>query len=148
MQHTLSISLQEATIEFSMGLYTVRFHAEAVLDLNQVMRVEEARRDLLPGGTGPVLVLIPKNVALVEQEALAWMGTESAMQGVPARAVVVPSSIQVLRDQIRWALFKPAVPFRIFRNPQVAKGWALDTWYDQQVGQEIDAFGDLGKLDV
>jgi hypothetical protein len=140
MNHTLSTKLQEATIELSMGLYTIRFHAESVLDLNHVKRVEEARRDLLRGGEGPVLVLIPKNVALVEQEALAWMGSPEAMEGVPARAIVVPSSIQVLRDRIRWALFKPSVAFRVFRNPQVAKGWVLDTWYDDQIGQEVDAF--------
>lgn len=140
MNHTLSTKLQEATIELSMGLYTVHFHADSVLDLNHVKRVEEARRELVRGGEGPVLVVIPKNVALVEQEALAWMGSLEAMEGVAARAIVVPSSIQVLRDRIRWALFKPAIPFRVFRNPQVAKGWVLDTWYDDQIGQEVDTF--------
>jgi thiamine pyrophosphate-dependent acetolactate synthase large subunit-like protein len=148
MNHTLSTKLQEATIELSMGLYTVNFHADSVLDLNHVKRVEEARRELVRGGEGPVLVVIPKNVALVEQEALAWMGSLEAMEGVAARAIVVPSSIQVLRDRIRWALFKPAIPFRVFRNPQVAKGWVLDTWYDDQIGQEVDTFVGLETDDV
>jgi thiamine pyrophosphate-dependent acetolactate synthase large subunit-like protein len=148
MNHTLSTKLQEATIELSMGLYTVNFHADSVLDLNHVKRVEEARRELVSGGEGPVLVVIPKNVALVEQEALAWMGSLEAMEGVAARAIVVPSSIQVLRDRIRWALFKPAIPFRVFRNPQVAKGWVLDTWYDNQIGQEVDTFVGLETDDV
>jgi thiamine pyrophosphate-dependent acetolactate synthase large subunit-like protein len=148
MNHTLSTKLQEATIELSMGLYTVNFHADSVLDLNHVKRVEEARRELVRGGEGPVLVVIPKNVALGEQEALAWMGSLEAMEGVAARAIVVPSSIQVLRDRIRWALFKPAIPFRVFRNPQVAKGWVLDTWYDDQIGQEVDTFVGLETDDV
>ena len=126
MEHTLSTQVHDARIELSMGLYTIRFADEAVLDVNQMKRVEAARRQLVDGGSGPVLVLIPRNAALVEQEALAWMGSDEAMLDVPARAVVVPSSIQVLRDRIRWALFKPAVPFRVFRNPQVAKGWVLD----------------------
>jgi hypothetical protein len=39
MNHTLSTKLQEATIELSMGLYTVNFHADSVLDLNHVKRV-------------------------------------------------------------------------------------------------------------
>ena len=123
-----------------MGLYTVRFHEEAVLDVNQMKRVEAARRELLSDDRGPVLVLIPSNAALVEQEALAWLGSEEAMQNVSARAVVVPSSITVLRDRIRWALFRPSVPFRVFRNAQIAKGWALDQWYDKQIGMEIDSF--------
>jgi hypothetical protein len=140
MEHTLTTKLQDATIELSMGLYTVRFHEEAVLDVNQMKRVEAARRELLSDDRGPVLVLIPSNAALVEQEALAWLGSEEAMQNVSARAVVVPSSITVLRDRIRWALFRPSVPFRVFRNAQIAKGWALDQWYDKQIGMEIDSF--------
>jgi hypothetical protein len=74
MEHTLTTKLQDATIELSMGLYTVRFHEEAVLDLNQMKRVEQARRELLADDRGPVLVLIPRNAALVEHEALAWLG--------------------------------------------------------------------------
>lgn len=140
MEHTLTTKLQDATIELSMGLYTVRFHEEAVLDVNQMKRVEVARRELLSDDRGPVLVLIPSNAALVEQEALAWLGSKEAMQNVSARAVVVPSSITVLRDRIRWALFRPSVPFRVFRNAQIAKGWALDQWYDKQIGMEIDSF--------
>jgi hypothetical protein len=138
--------LQDATIELSMGLYTVRFHEEAVLDVNQMKRVETARRELLSDDRGPVLVLIPRNAALVEQEALAWLGSEEAMLNVSARAVVVPSSITVLKDRIRWALFRPSVPFRIFRNPQIAKGWALDQWYDKQIGMEIDSFEKEGVI--
>ena len=140
MEQTLTTKLQDATIELSMGLYTVRFHEEAGLDVNQMKRVEAARRELLSDDRGPVLVLIPSNAALVEQEALAWLGSEEAMQNVSARAVVVPSSITVLRDRIRWALFRPSVPFRVFRNAQIAKGWALDQWYDKQIGMEIDSF--------
>ena len=129
-----------------MGLYTVRFHEEAVLDVNQMKRVETARRELLSDDRGPVLVLIPRNAALVEQEALAWLGSEEAMLNVSARAVVVPSSITVLKDRIRWALFRPSVPFRIFRNPQIAKGLALDQWYDKQIGMEIDSFEKEGVI--
>ncbi|MDA0913227.1 MAG: hypothetical protein O2818_07605 [Bacteroidetes bacterium] len=146
MEHTLSTQVQDATIELSMGLYTIRFTDEAVLDLEQMKRVEQARRDLIEGGVGPVLVVIPRNAALVDQEALAWLGSEESMLDVPARAVVVPSSIQALRDRIRWALFKPAVPFRVFGNPQVAKGWVLDQWYDAQVGAEIDSFESDGLI--
>ena len=146
MEHTLTSKLQDATIELSMGLYTVRFHEEAVLDVNQMKRVETARRELLSDDRGPVLVLIPRNAALVEQEALAWLGSEEAMLNVSARAVVVPSSITVLKDRIRWALFRPSVPFRIFRNPQIAKGLALDQWYDKQIGMEIDSFEKEGVI--
>ncbi len=146
MEHTLSTQIHDARIELSMGLYTIRFADAAVLDVNQMKRVEAARRQLIEGVVGPVLVLIPRNAALVEQEALAWLGSEEAMMDIPARAVVVPSSIQVLRDRIRWALFKPTVRFRVFRNPQVAKGWVLDQWYDSQIGKEIDAFESEGLI--
>lgn len=141
MQPTLQIQLPAATIELSMGLFVVRFRPDVVLDLAQAQRVEAARRELLPDADNPVLVLIPSGIALVDQEALEWMSSDEAMEGVPSRAVVVPSSIQVLRDRIRWALFRPAIAFRVFRNPQVAKSWVLDSWYEQSLGHEIDAFG-------
>lgn len=141
MRPTLQIQLPAATIELAMGLFVVRYRADVVLDLAQAKRVEAARRELLPEADNPVLVLIPSTIALVDQEALVWLSSPEAMEGVPARAVVVPSSIQVLRDRIRWALFRPAIPFRVFRNPQVAKSWVLDSWYEQRLGHEIDAFG-------
>jgi hypothetical protein len=141
MRPTLQIQLPAATIELTMGLFVVRYRADVVLDLAQAKRVEAARRELLPEADNPVLVLIPSTIALVDQDALVWLSSPQAMEGVPARAVVVPSSIQVLRDRIRWALFRPAIPFRVFRNPQVAKSWVLDSWYEQRLGHEIDAFG-------
>ena len=36
MEHTLSTQVHDARIELSMGLYTIRFADEAVLDLNQM----------------------------------------------------------------------------------------------------------------
>ena len=141
MQPTLQIQLPAATIELSMGLFVVRFRPDVVLDLAQAKRVEAARRELLPDADNPVLVLIPASIALVDQAALVWMSSDEAMAGVPSRAVVVPSSLQVLRDRIRWALFRPAISFRVFRNPQVAKSWVLDSWYERRLGHEIDAFG-------
>lgn len=141
MRPSFQIQLPAATIDFSMGLFTVRYRPDVVLDLAQAKRVERARSELLPDGNHPVLVLIPPNAALVDQEALVWMSSSEAMKGVPARALVVPSSIQVLRDRIRWALFRPAIPFRVFRNAQVAKSWVLDAWYEGHLGEEIDAMG-------
>ena len=139
MQPTLVTEVPGATIELSMGLYTVRFHPDTVLDLDAVQRIERARRSVLPGVEGPVLMVVAATAVWVDQPALEWLSSEEAMEGVPARAIVVPSTIQVFRDRIRWALFRPAVAFRVFRNAQVAKGWVLDAWYERSVGKEIDA---------
>lgn len=122
-----------------MGLFVISFKPDVVVDQVQAQRAEMARRELLPGSEGPVLVIIPRDAALVEREALEWWGSKDAMKGVAARAVVVPSSIDVLRDRIRWALFRPSVNYRAFRNPQIAKGWVLNTWYEESVGEVIDA---------
>jgi hypothetical protein len=138
-QPTLVTEVPGATIELSMGLYTVRFHPDTVLDLEAVQRIERARRGVLPGVEGPVLMVVAATAVWVDQPALEWLGSDAAMEGVPARAIVVPSTIQVFRDRIRWAFFRPAVAFRVFRNAQVAKGWVLDAWYERSVGKEIDA---------
>jgi hypothetical protein len=51
---------------------------------------------------------------------------------VVARAVVVPSGLTALRHHIRWVFFSSDIPFRVFRNPQVAKGWLIDCWLQHQ----------------
>lgn len=125
-------------ITLSEGLFIVEVLGEAVFDLSLAKRLEVARRDLLPGTEGVVLVLIPADIAWVEPEALKWLGSEEAMSGVLGRAVVVPSSFQALRDSIRWRLFKPAIVFRIFGNVRVAKTWLNDLWISKAVGPELD----------
>lgn len=121
-------------------MFVVEVLGEAVFDLSLAKRLEAARRDLLPGTEGVVLVLIPADIAWVEPEALKWLGSEEAMDGVLGRAVVVPSTFQALRDSIRWRLFKPAVSFRIFGNARVAKTWLNDLWIAGAVGPELDAW--------
>lgn len=125
-------------ITLSEGLFIVEVLGEAVFDLSLAKRLEAARRDLLPGTEGVVLVLIPADIAWVEPEALKWLGSEEAMSGVLGRAVVVPSSFQALRDSIRWRLFKRAIAFRIFGNVRVAKTWLNDLWISKAVGPELD----------
>jgi hypothetical protein len=95
MQPTLVTEVSGATIELSMGLYTVRFHPETVLDVEAVQRIERARRAVLPGVEGPVLMVVAVTAVEVDREALEWLGSEEGMAGVPARAVVVPSTIHV-----------------------------------------------------
>lgn len=136
-------SLTSGEITLSEGLFTVRVHGEAVFDLPLARRLEEARRDLLPGTEGVVLVWIPADIAWVEPEALRWLGSPEAMEGVLGRAVVVPSSFQALRDSIRWRLFKPSVAFRVFGHARVAKSWLMDLWVGESVGPEIDSWAQV-----
>ncbi|PCJ82241.1 MAG: hypothetical protein COA49_01720 [Bacteroidetes bacterium] len=128
-EHSLISKNKLADIEVTMGMCVINYHASTMIDLGCVMRVEDERREL--SNSGPVLHIIPSDSPLVEQEALTWLGSDDAMQNVVARAIVVPSNLAVLQDKIRWVLFRQSVPFRIFRNPQVAKGWLIDVWYEE-----------------
>lgn len=135
---TLKHSMPSGEIQLSEGLFRVDVNGEAVFDLSLAKRLEAARRELLPGTEGVVLVVIPSDIAWVEPEALKWLGSPEAMEGVLGRAVVVPSTFQAMRDGIRWRFFKPAVAFRIFGHPRVAKTWLMDLWVNQAVGPELD----------
>jgi len=134
-EHSLISKNSLADIEVSMGMSIVSYHAGSMIDLGCVMRIEGDRREL--ANSGPVLHIIPADSPLVEQEALKWLGSDEAMQDVVARAVVVPSNLAVLQDKIRWVLFRQSVPFRIFRNPQVAKGWLIDVWYEELAREKL-----------
>jgi hypothetical protein len=135
-EHALISKHNLADIEVSMGMCVVNYHAGAMIDLGCVMRTEGDRKEL--SNSGPVLHIIPADSPLVEQEALKWLGSDDAMCDVIARAIVVPSNLAVLQDKIRWALFRPSVAFRIFRNPQVAKGWLIDVWYEELAREEAE----------
>jgi hypothetical protein len=133
-EHALISKHSQAEIELSMGMCIVKYRAGSMIDLACVMRTENDRKEL--SNAGPVLHIIPSDSPLVEQDALKWLGSDQAMKGIVARAVVVPSNLAVIQDKIRWALFRPSIPFRIFRNPQVAKGWLIDVWFNQMAGEE------------
>lgn len=136
----LKHTMPSGEILLSEGMFTVKVSGEAVFDLSLAKRLEAARRELLPGSAGVVLVLIPADIAWVEPEALRWLGSQEAMDKVVGRAVVVPSSMQAMRDNIRWRLFKPSVAFRVFGHQRVAKSWLTDLWVEHAVGPELDAW--------
>lgn len=107
---------------------TVEHRARQILDPATALRVELDRREMCPGHEGVVLHIIPSDIDMMDQESLrVWMSPE-CMDAVVARAVVVPSGITALKHRIRWMFFASDVPFRVFRNPQVAKGWLQDCW--------------------
>ena len=134
-EHALISKHSQAEIELSMGMCIVNYNTGSMIDLACVMRTEDDRKAL--SNSGPVLHVIPADSPLVEHDALKWLGSDQAMNGVIARAVVVPSNLAVIQDKIRWALFRPSVPFRIFRNTQVAKGWLIDVWYSHMEGKQL-----------
>ncbi|MAO88058.1 MAG: hypothetical protein CL822_03700, partial [Crocinitomicaceae bacterium] len=95
-------------------------------------RIEEERQRECPAHEGTVLHLVPKDIDMFDQEVLSYWMTAEASANVVARAVVVPSGLTALRHHIRWVFFSSDVPFRVFRNPQVAKGWLIDCWLQHQ----------------
>ena len=113
----------------------VAHHADHLLDENAARRIEEERKSICPEHHGTVLHMIPADIEVFDQEVLSFWMTEEASAGVVARAAVVPSGITALRHRIRWMFFSSDVPFRVFRNPQVAKGWLIDCWLQHQETQ-------------
>ncbi len=106
--------------------------ADHMLDEGAARRVEEERTAICPEHQGTVLHVIPSDIEIFDQEVLSFWMTPEASEGIVARAAVVPSGITALRHRIRWMFFSSDIPFRVFRNPQVAKGWLIDCWLQHQ----------------
>lgn len=102
------------------------------MDESVAKRVEEERTGLCPEHAGTVLHIIPSDIEMFDQDALTFWMSDQASEGIVARAAVVPSGITAFRHRIRWMFFKADVPFRVFRNEQVAKGWLIDCWLQHQ----------------
>lgn len=132
MEHGLKSSSERAEYTWASGMCAVAHCSDHLLDENAAIRIEEERRSLCPEHEGTVLHLIPSDIEVFDQEVLSFWMTQEAANGIVARAAVVPSGITALRHKIRWMFFSSEVPFRVFRNPQVAKGWLIDCWLQHQ----------------
>lgn len=135
VEHGLKSASERAEYTWASGMCVVAHQADHLLDENAARRIEEERRALCPEHNGTVLHLIPADIEVFDQEVLSYWMTHEATQGVVARAAVVPSGITALRHRIRWMFFSSDVAFRVFRNPQVAKGWLIDCWLQHQEAQ-------------
>ena len=82
---------------------------------------------------GTVLHVIPADIEVFDQEVLSFWMTEEASAGVVARAAVVPSGITAFTASDGCSSLRTS--FRVFRNPQVAKGWLIDCWLQHQETQ-------------
>lgn len=123
---------ERAKYTWASGMCTVAHRADHLLDEGAARRIEEERMALCPEHAGTVLHLVPSDIEVFDQEVLSFWMTPEASEEVVARAAVVPSGITALRHKIRWMFFSSEVPFRVFRNAQVAKGWLIDCWLQHQ----------------
>lgn len=114
------------------GMCIVTHKPDHLLDEGTARRVEAERAELCPEHTGTVLHVVPRNIEMFDQDALSFWMSREASDAAMARAVVVPSGITALRHRVRWMFFSSDTAFRVFRNPQVAKGWLIDQWLQHQ----------------
>lgn len=140
VDHAMTSSSERAKYIWSHGMCTVEHDPRHLLDEGAARRVEEERKALCPEHEGTVFHVIPSDIDVFDQDVLSYWMTEEAATGVVARAAVVPSGITALRHRIRWMFFSPNVPFRVFRNPQVAKGWLIDCWLQSQEARLSEAY--------
>ena len=132
VEHGLTSFTERADYIWASGLCEVRHRSDHILDESVAKRVEEERAVFCPEHAGTVLHIIPSDIEMFDQDALAFWMSDEAAKGIVARAAVVPSGITAFRYRIRWMFFKADVPFRVFRNEQVAKGWLIDCWLQHQ----------------
>lgn len=146
MEHALEAETPRGVYSWSGGMCVVSHHSDLILDESTALKVDEDRLSICPEHKGTVLHLIPKDIAMMDSSSLShWMSAEGS-EGTLARAVVVPSNITALKHHIRWMFFRNDVAFRVFRNPQVAKGWLLDQWLTHQEDQS-ELAADFSSLD-
>ena len=132
VEHALTYSSERANYAWAGGMCTVSHAPRHILDESTARRIEEERQRECPAHEGTLLHLVPKDIDMFDQEVLSFWMTAEASANVVARAVVVPSGLTALRHHIRWVFFSSDIPFRVFRNSQVAKGWLIDCWLHHQ----------------
>ena len=145
MEHGLTSSSERADYTWASGLCLVRHRVDHILDKSVAKRVEEERTGLCPEHVGTVLHVIPSDIEMFDHDALTFWMSDQASEGMwPEQRGAF--GITAFRHRIRWMFFKADVPFRVFRNEQVAKGWLIDCWLQHQEAMLDYGVDSLGVL--
>lgn len=116
----------QAFFRYSDGILVVEMKDELIIDLRTVQRMERFRKEMTIGFELPVLIVIPKDHLLLDKDAFQFLGSEDAMKGCLAKAIVIKAPLRVILKNFSLSFFKHDRPLRLFVSRSEAKMWLFD----------------------
>jgi hypothetical protein len=116
----------QAVFRLVDGILAVHVKREAIVDLQTAQRIEHFRKEMTQPHQLPVIIHIPKDYLLFDQEAFRYFGSNDAMQGCIAKAIVLRAPLRVLLLNFSLSFYQGRHPFRIFGSRSQAKMWLFN----------------------
>lgn len=113
----------QAHYRYADGILTIELKSELIIDTLTAKRIEHFRKEMTGAHDVPVLMLIPGDHLLLDKQAFQYFGSEEAMRGCRAKALVIQTPLRVLLVNFSLAFYRQACPFRLFTNRSDAKMW-------------------------
>lgn len=113
----------QARFRLTDGMLTIDLKRESIVDIQAVQRIEHFRKEMTHPLDLPVMINIPGDFLLLDQEAFRYFGSDAAMEGCIAKAVVLNAPLRVLLTNFSMAFYRGNRPFRVFTSKGSAKMW-------------------------
>lgn len=105
------------------GMLMIDLKQESIVDIQTVQRIEHFRKEMTLNLNVPVLIRVPNDYLLIDEEAFRYFGSEEAMEGCVAKAVVINAPLRVLLKNFSLTFYRQNKPFRLFTSRNEAKMW-------------------------
>lgn len=105
------------------GMLIIDLKQESIVDLQTVQRIEHFRKEMTFNLNVPVLVRIPNDYLLIDDDAFQYFGSAEAMEGCTAKALVVNAPLRVVLTNFSMKFYRQDKPFRLFTSRNEAKMW-------------------------
>lgn len=105
------------------GMLMIDLKHESIVDLQTVQRIEHFRKEMTLHLNVPVLIRVPNDYLLIDEEAFRYFGSEEAMDGCLAKALVIKAPLRVLLTNFSLNFYHQSKPFRLFTSRNEAKMW-------------------------
>lgn len=113
----------QAHFRYLDGILSIELKGDQIIDLLTAQRIEHVRKEMTMRNPTPVMTVIPSNYLLLDRDAFHFFGSDLAMEGCIAKAVVIPAPLRVLLLNFSLAFYKQTTPFRLFSSRSDAKMW-------------------------
>ncbi|MFT5957453.1 MAG: hypothetical protein ACI87V_001337 [Flavobacteriales bacterium] len=130
----------QAFFRFLDGILNISIKSEMIIDMKTADRIEHFRREMTEGFAVPVLIEVPDNRLLLDNEAFHYFSSNESMKGCSAKALVVNAPLRVILKNLSVILHNSAMPFRVFRSKSEAKMWLFEHIPEEEFNEQSSNF--------
>lgn len=126
----------QAFYQYTNGVLMITLKKDLIIDLRTAQKIEHFRLEMTRGYEIPVMLVIPGNYLLLDQEAFRYFTSPPSMVGCSALAMVINAPLLAILRNFSLFFQKLDSPIRIFTKRKEAMMWLFTNVVQEEV--ELD----------